>query len=424
MSLKDTLKRIPFLRNVDFDDPATRKSIAKFAVAGVGLLSVLMLSMGGDGEKEAEEETEKVTSTMDMPAGEDNDILEAGDVIDARHRTRAMEGRRTYADIYDGGGESEDPMAPVNNPDGYRQDVFAETEAVIADAMAGRTREQPAEQPEPKAKPRSGGGGGGATAKTPQQAAAERAEVRKREMMREAGLLDENGNRTYDPNDALMGAYEKEMQAQQQPPQQPPQQPEGETKEKPAVEIASVRHSGDISSMSSGGGSGSLSSLKKKNQFVSTDKEHLFKVMFPTSEKIVSGQRVSLRLLEDMVVDGVLVPANTFLTAIVTFDSRLTVLVSSIEFNGKIHPIRYEGYDTDGMRGLYCPASTKEDLKKDAGREARNLGTSLLGSSVGSVASQVISSGVSLIERAKGQQEISITAGYTFFLKEMKEGYY
>lgn len=412
MDTEKIKEKIPFLKNVDFSDPDTRKTAIKVAVAVLGVVCVLLLGIGKDDGEQAVQEPERSASEMDMPEGEDNDILSSGSAMDARMKN-GYGGQRSYGDIYDGGGNMDDPMAPVSGGGGgddFKTDVFEQTQnELLAAASQTQTQTQPAKRS-------SGGGGGSVKKKTSQEEAAERVAKRKKEMMAEAGLLDENGNPKYTTEEALYGRRTDEQSV---PASQPESAP-APAPEEPAVAVSSVRRSG---SLSTAGAGGNLTSLRDREQTVTTDEEHLFKVMFASSEKITSGARVSLRLLEDMVVDGVLVPANTYLAAIVTFDQRLSVTVSSIEFNGRIHAIRYEGYDTDGMRGLYCPSASRESATREAGRNVRNIGTSLLGSSVGSVASQLVNTGVSIVERAKDQQEIAITAGYTFFLRKAKEGY-
>ena len=78
-----------------------------------------------------------------------------------------------------------------------------------------------------------------------------------------------------------------------------------------------------------------------------------FKCMFVRDQKITSGQRVTLRLLEDYNQDGVRIPANTHLAAICKIGDRLELQVRSLEMNGRIIPLALDAYDTDGMQGIY-----------------------------------------------------------------------
>ena len=58
-----------------------------------------------------------------------------------------------------------------------------------------------------------------------------------------------------------------------------------------------------------------------------------FRCMFVRDQKVVDGQRVTVRLLEDYSADGVFVPANTHLAAVCKVSDRLELSVRSIEIN-------------------------------------------------------------------------------------------
>ena len=89
-----------------------------------------------------------------------------------------------------------------------------------------------------------------------------------------------------------------------------------------------------------------------------------FRCMFVRDQKVVDGQRVAVRLLEDYLVDGVFVPANTHLAAVCKVSDRLELSVRSVEINGRILPLQLVAYDTDGMAGIYC-------LETSASRNSR-----------------------------------------------------
>lgn len=176
-----------------------------------------------------------------------------------------------------------------------------------------------------------------------------------------------------------------------------------------------VRRSDAISSLDDEfGGVQGLSSLDNENMFV--DDNHPIKVMFVREEKIKSGQRVSLRLLEDMVVEGVLLPKNTHLTATCSIGDRLQLKVSNIEINGQIYTLNYTAYDTDGAEGIYC---AQTQANKDAARgaeEAISETASLLGGAVGRLTSRAVQSGAQMIRSRTGETSVTVTSGYVFYL--------
>lgn len=187
---------------------------------------------------------------------------------------------------------------------------------------------------------------------------------------------------------------------------------------------APVRRSNGIQSLNSEvwGQPGRLSSLEEET-YMATDDDHPFKVMFCRNEKVRSGQKVSLRLLEDMVVGNTLIQANTHLDAVLTVGQRIGITVNSIEVNGRIIPLDFIGYDNDGGQGLYCPVPENGNIIQqgvsEAGNILRTIAMSGMGA-VGSIPGQVLSSGTSLIQGKGGSSAVSVTSGYTFYLLKKK----
>lgn len=56
-----------------------------------------------------------------------------------------------------------------------------------------------------------------------------------------------------------------------------------------------------------------------------------------------------------MLVGPYVIPKNTHLQAYATIDSRLELEITSIEIGGRIITLGYTAYDTDGIKGIYCP---------------------------------------------------------------------
>jgi len=102
-----------------------------------------------------------------------------------------------------------------------------------------------------------------------------------------------------------------------------------------------------------------------------------------------------------------------------TINKRLEMEIANIEMQGRILALGYEAFDMDGTKGIYCPDTG------NSGRTVKNKGTSLAGtalsSRVGRLASDVVTTGVSLIESATGERTVSVPAGYTFFIVKKKQ---
>ena len=82
---------------------------------------------------------------------------------------------------------------------------------------------------------------------------------------------------------------------------------------------------------------------------------------------IRAGSTVQLRLLEAVRIDGVTIPRNTLLYGLATISGmRLQVVVSSVEYGGRIFAVEAVAYDLDGQPGLNVPNSRERTALKEA----------------------------------------------------------
>ena len=207
----------------------------------------------------------------------------------------------------------------------------------------------------------------------------------------------------------MQGKQQADTAAREEMPESEPEQ----VREEPRVE---VRRTSVISSLEEGNVIGSFGS---DDTVCSDDGTKPFPCMFSKASKLKNGDRVSVILLEDIVVAGTLIPRNTHLMATCKVSSRLEMEIASLELGGRIIAFGYEAYDIDGSKGIYCPDVGNE------GQTVRNRGTSLIGSTLtsrmGRVAGDVVSTGVSLLQGRNGEISISVPAGYTFYIMKKKE---
>ena len=141
-----------------------------------------------------------------------------------------------------------------------------------------------------------------------------------------------------------------------------------------------------------------------------------FRCMFVRDQKVVDGQRVTVRLLEDYSVDGVFVPANTHLAAMCKVSDRLELSVRSVEINGRILPLQLLAYDTDGMAGIYCPETSASRNSRRASSDAISAANSTFGGLVGDLANTVLRTGATIAKSASGELSVKVVSGYEFYL--------
>lgn len=181
-----------------------------------------------------------------------------------------------------------------------------------------------------------------------------------------------------------------------------------------APQVRVTRQSASISTLDDDFSSGGISSLDDEGSELVTSESHPFKCMFAKESKIKNGQRVSVILLEDIMVSGIPVPKNTHLMARCQISDRLELEFENIEIGGRIIHLGYEAFDVDGSRGIYCP-----DVS-GTGKQVRSRGSNIISSTLsgrmGRIASEVLSTGVSIAQNAGGEITVSVPAGYTFYI--------
>ena len=187
--------------------------------------------------------------------------------------------------------------------------------------------------------------------------------------------------------------------------------------EAPALEESPAPQSIDLSAV--GSSDGIISSLDDDVDDAAVQYEGAkrpFRCMFVRDQKLTSGQRVTLRLLEDYNLDGVRIPANTHLPAICKIGDRLELSVRSLEMNGRIIPLALDAYDTDGLQGIYCPETSASKNSRKASDDAISTAGQTFGGLVGDIASTVIRTGASIAKSATGEVSVSVVSGYEFYL--------
>ncbi|MBQ2242957.1 MAG: conjugative transposon protein TraM [Bacteroidales bacterium] len=141
-----------------------------------------------------------------------------------------------------------------------------------------------------------------------------------------------------------------------------------------------------------------------------------FRCMFVRDEKLKDGQRVTLRLLETYEDNGIRIPANSHLSAICKIGNRLELNVKSVEMNGKIIPVNLCAYDTDGLKGIYCPETSSNKNAKKAENDALSASGATFGGLVGDIANTIIRTGVNIARSSSGEVSVNVASGYEFFL--------
>ena len=89
-------------------------------------------------------------------------------------------------------------------------------------------------------------------------------------------------------------------------------------------------------------------------------------------------RNVRIRLTEPMLAGGTVIPAHTIITGQARIGERLDVVISSIEYQGRIYATDIAVYDMDGQRGIAIPPSMEVNAMKEvAANTGSSMGTSI-----------------------------------------------
>ena len=150
------------------------------------------------------------------------------------------------------------------------------------------------------------------------------------------------------------------------------------------------------------------------------------KATFLKNETITNGQRVIIRLMQDMTLnDGTVIPANTHITGVCDFSKRLMINVKMLHYNGRMFPTDISVYDNDGMEGIYCPTVESSNKKAKKAKKVAGDAVSAIGSIaggiltgnpfIGTVARSGLQAATSTIN-SDGTISVKVTSGYEFYV--------
>lgn len=106
-----------------------------------------------------------------------------------------------------------------------------------------------------------------------------------------------------------------------------------------------------------------------------TSLDNTFKASFFNKQTLINGSTVKIKLDEDLMINGMTIPANTFIYARAALaGDRLGLSIESIRYGDYLFPVQLNAYDYDGMRGIHIPGSLERELaKKEAGNSIQSL---------------------------------------------------
>ena len=151
----------------------------------------------------------------------------------------------------------------------------------------------------------------------------------------------------------------------------------------------------------------------------------LFKACIHGDQTVVTGSTVRMRMLEDAVVCGMKIPANTLFYGVATLGAnRLEVVVNNLRVGNTISPVSFVIFDNDAMEGLNLPNNMKAQAAKRMQQGlVQNIDMPL--ASIGTMTSEITSAVNATTQIAKqilnmklSQVKVHLKSNYQMYIQE------
>ena len=139
------------------------------------------------------------------------------------------------------------------------------------------------------------------------------------------------------------------------------------------------------------------------------------------NQTLVNGAVVKLRLLNDIYINGSLIPKGNFVFGIASLnDERLEIEINSIRCNQSLFTVKLEVYDMDGLPGIYIPgAITRDVAKQSADNSLQLMELSTMDPSLKAQAAAAgINTAKSLLSKKVKLVKVMVKSGYQVLLKD------
>ncbi|MFH6999436.1 conjugative transposon protein TraM [Flavobacterium sp. FlaQc-57] len=169
----------------------------------------------------------------------------------------------------------------------------------------------------------------------------------------------------------------------------------------------------------------------KQNSFYAFDEEEVsfeeqnaIEAVIHETQTIVNGSTIKLRLSNDVLIQGKLIPRNSFLFGIASLQGeRLEIKISNIKYANSIFPVELSVFDMDGIKGVFIPGAISRDVSKaSADRSIQTLGVSGLDDLWGvQAAGMGIEAAKSFMSKKVKLIKVVVKAGYRILLYDEKQ---
>lgn len=168
------------------------------------------------------------------------------------------------------------------------------------------------------------------------------------------------------------------------------------------------------------------------NGFYSTDdpateqeEQNAVDAVIAETQTLVSGSTVKMRLLDDVYVNGKLIPKDQFLYGTAALNGeRLVIKIPSIRFKKSLYPVSLSVMDIDGLEGIYIPGAIARDVAKESTDRAiqdLSFGSSMSNSIGIQAAGTGLEAAKSFFSKKVKLIKVTVKAGYKVLLRDEKQ---
>lgn len=157
-------------------------------------------------------------------------------------------------------------------------------------------------------------------------------------------------------------------------------------------------------------------------EYSETIGKHTIEAVVHETQTLVNGSVVKLRLLNEIFINGQLIPKDNFVFGTSSLNNeRLEISIRSIRNEQNLFPVKLEVYDLDGLPGIYIPGAINRDVVKQSTDNALQSSIAL-GSLDPSLGAQAASAGIetakNLLSKKVRLITVQVKAGYKILLKD------
>lgn len=152
-----------------------------------------------------------------------------------------------------------------------------------------------------------------------------------------------------------------------------------------------------------------------------TEEQNTVEAVVHQTQTLVNGAVVKMRLLNDIYLNGSLVPRGNFVFGTAQLhDERLEININSVRNNNSLFPVKLEVFDMDGLAGIYIPGAISRDVAKQSADNSLQLMelTSMDPSFKAQAAATGINAAKSLLSKKVKQVKVLVKAGYKVLLRD------